>query len=135
MSDARKPQPQPYSFATKDGHAFSGVDGRLHSVNDQPAVVYTDGTKWWYKQGQIHRDGGPAVVHPNGVEEWWQNNKRHRTGGPAVIYPDTAEIIPELRGVKQHWDSGNMFQEELPPAVRAYRAEVAALQKKHGFRA
>ena len=109
------------SFKTQEGHEFKQVDGLLHSQHDQPAVVYADGTQWWYHEGQVHRVTGPAVVHANGVEEWWQDNKRHRDGAPAVTYPMTDAITPSLRGVKQWWVNGKMVREDLPPAVQRYR--------------
>lgn len=103
---------KPYSFTTKEGHVFSGIDGQMHSVDDAPAVIYADGTKWWYKNNQVHRDGGPAVVWGNGVEEWWQNGMRHRTDGPAQIYPNMPAITPRLRGVKEWWLKGRLIRRE-----------------------
>lgn len=62
------------------------VNGILHSVNDQPAVVFADGTKIWYRYGHIHRDNDlPAIERGNELHEWWQNNRRHRLKGPAVV--------------------------------------------------
>lgn len=107
MSD----DPKPYNFTTDEGHYFSGVDGEMHSVNDEPAVIYKDGTKWWYRNGKIHRDNGPAVVWWNGVEEWWQNNERHREDGPALVYPSNPGIHPALRGKKQWWVNGKLIKE------------------------
>lgn len=112
------------SFKLQEGHEFHQQDGLLHSHADRPAVVYADGTQWWYREGQVHRDNGPAVVHANGVEEWWQENKRHRTDGPAVTYPTTLVITPALRGVKQWWLDGKLQREELPGPVQRYRVMV-----------
>ena len=47
-----------------------------------------EGTKYWYKNGKIHRDDGPAVIHPDGTQYWLKNGKYHRDDGPAVIYPN-----------------------------------------------
>ena len=102
----------PYSFTTKEGHRFSGVDGKMHSVDDEPAVVYADGTKWWYRENEIHRDAGPAVVWSNGTQEWWQNNRRHRADGPAVIYPNSMAIGLQKRGVKEWWTDGRFVRAE-----------------------
>ena len=107
-----------YGFKLDDGKAFSGVmhrgEMKMHSIADQPAVVYEDGTAWWYKHNKIHRDGGPAVVWHNGVEEWFQDGVRHRLPGPAVTYPDSPAIMPQLRGVKQYWHFGHLIREETP---------------------
>jgi hypothetical protein len=116
--------PERASFTLKEGHVFNTVDKKLHSEEDAPAVVYADGTEWWYHEGRVHREGGPAVRFANGVEEYWQHNQRHRDQGPAVIYPSTAAIAPEMRGVKQYWTRGKLVREEVPPAVMAYRKLV-----------
>ena len=43
-------------------------NGILHRDGDKPAVIYNDGTMFWYKEGKIHRDGDkPAVIYPDGV--------------------------------------------------------------------
>ena len=46
--------------------------------------VYSNGDKFWYVNGQLHREDGPAVEYPNGYKEWWVNGKRHREDGPAI---------------------------------------------------
>lgn len=123
------PEPVRREFKLEEGHVFRHVDDQLHSEDDVPAVVYADGTKWWYHEGKIHRAGKPAVIMANGTQEYWQNNARHRLDGPAVIYPATSAIVPELRGVKQWWTNGKMVREELPPNVKRYRAMTAQAHK------
>jgi len=47
-----------------------------HSFDDEPALIYKDGTKFWYKDGKLHRDNqNPAVIYPVGVY-------------PDSVYPD-----------------------------------------------
>lgn len=41
------------------------------------------GTKWYYKDGLLHREDGPAVLYADGSESWFMNGVLHRTGGPA----------------------------------------------------
>lgn len=113
------------------GMSMVHKDKKMHSVDDQPAVIYPDGTKWWYRDGVLHRDNGPAVVWENGVEEWFRDGVRDRADGPAVIYPDNDGIVAELRGVRQFWSKGNLVSEDMPPRVKAYRDAVAALRKQH----
>ncbi len=48
-------------------------DGLRHNSNG-PAVIYTDGTQFWYTNGFFHREDGPAVIYPNGFEEWYLND-------------------------------------------------------------
>jgi outer membrane lipoprotein-sorting protein len=63
-------------------------DHRLHRDNDLPAVIYSDGGKEWFQNGELHRDNDlPAVIKSNGTQYWYQNGLRHRDNDrPAVIY-------------------------------------------------
>ena len=45
--------------------------------------VYTNGTKRWYLNDQLHREDGPAVEYANGDKFWHLNDKLHREDGPA----------------------------------------------------
>ncbi|MEI8270528.1 MAG: hypothetical protein WCG45_04100 [bacterium] len=58
----------------------------LHSINDEPAIVYENGTKEWYCLGDLHRVEKPAVEYSNGDCEYWRVGLRHRDNGPAIIY-------------------------------------------------
>ena len=49
--------------------------GELHRVCG-PAVIYPDGSEWWYQQGQIHREDGPAVIYQDGDCQWWLNGQQ-----------------------------------------------------------
>ena len=59
--------------------------------------------KLWYRNGNIHREGGPAVIYLNGTKEWYQNGLRHREDGPARELPD---------GRKRWWINGEPITEE-----------------------
>jgi hypothetical protein len=65
---------------------WSFVNGRLHSIRDEPAV--SDG-EWrrWYKYGEPSREGSaPTAISHKGVMEWRNTNgDLHRVGKPAVI--------------------------------------------------
>ena len=50
--------------------------------------VYDNGDKWWYLNGELHREDGPAVEWVNGDKFWWLNGKLHREDGPAFEYAD-----------------------------------------------
>jgi len=73
-----------------DGIEWKNKNRRYHRDNDQPAVIYSSGTKEWYRNGQRHRDNDkPAVIYSSGSKEWYQNNQLHRDNDqPAVIYDD-----------------------------------------------
>ena len=57
--------------------------GQLHRT-DGPAVIWSDGTKYWYQNNHLHRTDGPAIEYANGAKMWFQNGVRHRTDGPAI---------------------------------------------------
>ena len=46
--------------------------------------ITRDGTREWYKDGQLHRVGAPAIHRADGTEEWYHRGLLHREGGPAV---------------------------------------------------
>lgn len=59
----------------RDGFTVLGVNSNgLHS-EDGPALISSDNTKYYYKDGLKHNSTGPAVIHENGSEEWFMNGK------------------------------------------------------------
>lgn len=68
-------------------------EGSYHSENDEPSVIDTnDGTKYWYKHGNLHRNNGPAVIYTDGAETWFQDGQLHRLDGPAETNNHGLEI-------------------------------------------
>jgi hypothetical protein len=49
--------------------------------------VSSSNSKFWYLNGQRHRDDGPAIIYFSGRKEWYQHGLRHREDGPAVEGP------------------------------------------------
>jgi len=47
-------------------------------------TIDTEGTKYWYLNGELHREDGPAAEYTNGAKFWCLNGKLHREDGPAV---------------------------------------------------
>lgn len=84
---------------------FTNRTSEYHSSDDEPSVIYPNGTKEWHWGGKLHRGssaGGrpPAVIYSNGDCEWWSGGKRHNSNGPAVVY-----------GNKKYWfDRGSFVQ-------------------------
>lgn len=102
---------------TKRKNTYSFYNGKLHSVNDEPAVIKSNGDKewrknnflhrdndlpaiikkngdqYWYQNGEIHRDNDqPAIVKKNGCRYWYKNGLKHRSDGlPAVVLSDGTE--------------------------------------------
>jgi len=39
-------------------------------------VIWSNGSKFWYENGKLYKDGDkPAVTHPNGTKWWYKNGK------------------------------------------------------------
>jgi len=50
-----------------------------HSFDDEPAIIFTNsGTKYWYKDGLLHRDNNlPAAIWSNGNYSFYKNGKEY----------------------------------------------------------
>ena len=85
------PKPERYSFELEEGHVFSGVRdangrGELDSGDDQPAVVYKDGTKWLMVKGfprDLARRAGPGL-----------GGRPRRAGGRHITGRDGRRLHP-----------------------------------------
>jgi len=51
----------------------------LHSFDDEPAMIFTNsGTKYWYKDGLLHRDNHkPAIIWSSGTYKYYKNGKEY----------------------------------------------------------
>ena len=65
-------------------------------------TVDSEGTKFWYLNGNLHRTDGPAVEFSDGGKEWWFDDKLHREDGPACEWAD---------GTKYWWVDGIEYSE------------------------
>jgi hypothetical protein len=84
-------------------------NGELHREGGLPAVVGADGTKWWYKNNQLHREGGLPAIEGAFGKSWWYNGKKHREGGlPAIESAD---------GTKEWWYNGLRHRDGELPAI------------------
>ncbi len=63
------------------------------------------GTKRWYLNGRLHRDGEPAIECSSGTTEWYHRGQRHRDGGPAIENSD---------GSKWWFQHGELIRMEYP---------------------
>ena len=71
---------------TDNEKTITYLNGKLHSLNDQPAIVDSNGNKLWYKYGKLHRRDLPAAEYTNGDKEWYWHDELHRDCDlPAVI--------------------------------------------------
>ena len=89
--------------------------------------VYASGTKYWYLNGNLHREDGPAIEGASGTKSWYLNGKRHRADGPAV---------EGVEGYKHWYLNGERlteeeFNERMTPTVEMTMAQInEALGKK-----
>jgi hypothetical protein len=52
----------------------------------------SDGDKYWYLNGTLHREGGPAIEYINGDQSWYLNGKCHREDGPAIDHVRAGKV-------------------------------------------
>ena len=58
---------------------FWHKNGKFHSYNDEPAIIYKNGDLEWYKDGNFHRDGDkPAIIRKNGDMIYCKNGFRYK---------------------------------------------------------
>jgi len=50
--------------------------------------VYPSGTKYWFLNGQLHREDGPAYEGSERTKVWYLKGNTHRKDGPAVEWSD-----------------------------------------------
>lgn len=80
----------PTMTTTQRGTIVHTLNGKYHRL-DGPAVIFADGSQWWYLNGKVNREDGPAVIYSNGAQHWYLNDKLHREGGPAILYADGSQ--------------------------------------------
>jgi len=104
------------------GNRCTYLDGKLHSYDDKPAIIFPDDIQIWYKNGKRHRDNDlPAVIYADSEQWWFQNNKIHRDGDkPAVICAD---------GHAEWWIDGVKIKEcdKYQPKVKSARAIISCI--------
>ena len=69
---------------------YYNAAGQLHR-EDGPAIVFSSGSREWYRNGLQHREDGPATVWSDGGKEWYINGQLHREDGPAIVHANGAQ--------------------------------------------
>jgi hypothetical protein len=82
--------------------------------------VYTNGNKYWYLNGNLHREDGPAVAHSGGYKAWFLNGKRHREDGPAIERIN-GDKFWHLNGERLTEEE---FNERMTPTVEMTMAQI-----------
>ena len=110
----------------EDGAKYWFLNGEYHR-EDGPAIEWADGTKSWFLNGKLHREDGPASEWADGTKYWYLNDKRHREDGPAVECAD---------GSKYWYLNGKLLtQEEHQSATNpAKELTVAKIEKLLGHK-
>ena len=58
-------------------------------MTDKPVMEIDDnGDKYWWLDGNLHREDGPAIEYNDGDKEWWLDGNLHREDGPAYERAD-----------------------------------------------
>ena len=68
-------------------------------MNKPKCKTYSNGTKEWYLNGELHREDVPAYEHLDGYKEWWLNGK--------PIHPETLVDLWLEREVFCWYDEAN----------------------------
>jgi hypothetical protein len=97
------------TYKNNSGCKYSYLNNRLHSFNDQPAIDYASGNKYWYRRGKLHRRDLPAIEGVSGSKEWYWHGKLHRENDlPAGEY---------AIGAKEWYWHGQLHRENDLPAI------------------
>jgi len=54
---------------------WNNEKGEVHRLGDLPAVEWTNGTKIWYLNDNLHRVDGPAIEYADGDKFWYLNGE------------------------------------------------------------
>jgi len=61
---------------------------RKHVRRDGSVIDEEGNVEYFNENGQTHRLGGPAIIWPDGTKFWYVNGKQQRLDGPAVEFSD-----------------------------------------------
>ena len=93
---------------TENGSKVHFVDGLVHNDNDEPSLIYKDGSREWDHKNKRHRDGKPGYISSDGtMRMWFHDGKLHRTNGPAIVNSNDAN---------EWWLNDNMYNKGDDPS-------------------
>lgn len=109
------------SIIYPDGTTYYHKNGKLHRNEDKPAIVSPDGSKQYYKNGEVHRDGdNPAIINSEGYKAYYKNGELHRNGEePAIITPTGVKKY-YIRGVEYTKEQVKKMEEERLKKTRKF---------------
>lgn len=72
-----------------------------------------DSIYFYNEKNKLHREIRPAVLYANGRKEWWDQGERHNETGPAIITADDGskfyyvrDKLHRMNGPAIEWSSG-----------------------------
>ncbi len=102
---------------------YYNYDGELHRL-DGPAVIYDHGTKYWFKNGKLHRENNlPAIEYDNGDKEYYVNGNLHREDGYAIDHID---------GTKEYSLNGKFFIDKQEYEKELIKIKLERLKNNYG---
>jgi hypothetical protein len=83
-----------YRHISPTGVIWYVNEKNLYHREDGPAIIYTDGSTLWCRNGKNHRIDGPAVEYCNGYRAWYvhgvklteEEHKRYTTKLGKILY-------------------------------------------------
>ena len=94
------------------GNKFWYMNGERHR-EDGPALEWADGAKQWCLNGKLHREDGPAIEWENGDKEWWVNGVRFTEKQFNALTKKTAE----RPSTAKNFEIGSWEYQEHPPCT------------------
>ena len=109
----------------EDGTKFWYLNGQRHR-EDGPAREFANGSKEWYLNGRRHREDGPAREFANGTKFWFLNGQLHREDGPAVEWAN---------GIKVWYLNGKeLTEQEFNNRTQVQELTIKELEQKLGYK-
>ena len=92
--------------------------------------IFENGDKFWFLNGELHREDGPAIEYVSGDKFWYLNDKRHREDGPACEYASGKKYW--------HFNGINISEAEFlrrtsPPELQVIK-DLRVVAEKHGYK-
>lgn len=108
-----------------NGSKYWYLNGQRHR-EDGPAIERANGYKYWYLNDQLHREDGPAIEWDRGTKEWYLNDKRHREDGPAIEWAN---------GSKAWWLNGEeLTEQEFNNRTQTKELTIEQIEKELGYK-
>jgi hypothetical protein len=103
-----------------DGSKYWYLNGEQHR-EDGPAIECANGDKYWLLNGQRHREDGPAIECTDGNKSWYLNGKLHREDGPAEEFSDGSKSWY----LNDEYLTQEQFNKRMTPTVEMTMAQIS----------